>query len=338
MGLGLLLTAFALGAEADPAAAGSAAALREQHRKLADQLASSPLRRPVRLESAETDGGLQGDVYAVVDHPLDQVRAALADGAQWCEMLLLHINNRRCRVSRTAAPKANSTAAEGEGPPVSRTAAPKANSTAAEGEGPPVSRTAAPKANSTAPEGETLTLSVVPRYDKPLENAFELSFVHRVASTSRDYLEVRLSAESGPLGTSNYRVTLEAVPLGERQTFLHFGYAYDHHMVARLATMAYLATFGSHKMGFTVIGKTPNGEPEYIRGLRGLMERNAMRYFLTLDAYLAGLDTPPPERAEKRLHRWFEQIEQYPAQLREVDLATYLELKRSDRRRDGLKP
>jgi hypothetical protein len=318
MGLGLLLTACALGAEADPAAAGSAAALREQHRKLADQLASSPLRRPVRLESAETDGGLQGDVYAVVDHPLDQVRAALADGAQWCEMLLLHINNRRCRVSRTAAPKANSTAAEGEGPPVSRTAA--------------------PKANSTAPEGETLTLSVVPRYDKPLENAFELSFVHRVASTSRDYLEVRLSAESGPLGTSNYRVTLEAVPLGERQTFLHFGYAYDHHMVARLATMAYLATFGSHKMGFTVIGKTPNGEPEYIRGLRGLMERNAMRYFLTLDAYLAGLDTPPPERAEKRLHRWFEQIEQYPAQLREVDLATYLELKRSDRRRDGLKP
>ncbi len=318
MGLGLLLAACALGAEADPAAAGSAAALRVQHRKLADQLASSPLRRPVRLESAETDGGLQGDVYAVVDHPLDQVRAALADGAQWCEMLLLHINNRRCRVSRTAAPKANSTAAEGEGPPVSRTAA--------------------PKANSTAPEGETLTLSVVPRYDKPLENAFELSFVHRVASTSRDYLEVRLSAESGPLGTSNYRVTLEAVPLGEGRTFLHFGYAYDHHMVARLATMAYLATFGSHKMGFTVIGKTPNGEPEYIRGLRGLMERNAMRYFLTLDAYLAGFDTPPPERAEKRLHRWFEQIEQYPAQLREVDLATYLELKRSDRRRDGLKP
>ena len=232
-------------------------------------------------------------------------------------------------MSRTAAPKANSTAAGGEGTPVSRTAAPKANSTAAEGEGTPVSR---------QPEGETLTLSVVPRYDKPVEKAFELSFVHRVASTSRDYLEVRLLAESGPLGTSNYRVTLEAVPLGEGQTFLHFGYAYDHNMVARLATMAYLATFGSHKRGFTVIGKTPHGEPEYIRGLRGLMERNAMRYFLALDAYLAGLGTPPPERAEKRLNHWFEQIEQYPAQLREVDLATYLELKRSDRRRDALKP
>ena len=91
MGLGLLLAACALGAEAAPPDAGSAAALREQHRKLAGQLAGSPLRRPVHLESTETDGGLQGDVYAVVDHPLEQVRAALADGAQWCEMLLLQI-------------------------------------------------------------------------------------------------------------------------------------------------------------------------------------------------------------------------------------------------------
>jgi hypothetical protein len=36
-------------------------------------------------------------------------------------------------MSRTAAPKANSTEAEGEGTPMSRTAAPKANSTVAEG-------------------------------------------------------------------------------------------------------------------------------------------------------------------------------------------------------------
>jgi hypothetical protein len=288
MALGFLLAACALGAGAAAPDAGSAAALQDLHQRLAGQLARSPLRRPVYLESVETDGGLQGDVYAVVDHPLEQVRAALADGTQWCEMLLLHINNRRCRVSRQ-------------------------------------------------PEGETLTLSVVQRYDKPVDQAFELSFAHRVASAAKDYLALKLSAESGPLGTSNYRVTLEAVPLGERQTFLHFGYAYDHNMVARLATMAYLATFGSHKVGFTVTGKTPNGEPDYIRGLRGLMERNAMRYFLSLDAYLAGLDVPPPERAEKRMHRWFEEVERYPAQLHEIDLATYLEHKRSDRRRDAVK-
>jgi hypothetical protein len=201
-------------------------------------------------------------------------------------MLLLHVNNRRCRVARR-------------------------------------------------PDGDVLTLSVVRRHDKPVEQAFELDFIHHTTSSTRDYLAVDLSAEAGPFGTSRYRVMLEATPLGARQTFLHFGYAYEHNMMARYATMAYLATFGSHKVGFTVVGKRPDGQPEYIRGLRGLMERNAMRYFLTLDAYLAGLGVPAPERPEKRLQLWFEAIEQYPAQLHEIDLATYLAHKHEDRQRDS---
>jgi hypothetical protein len=286
IGLWLVLGALALGAHAAPTESGTAQALREMHQKLAGPLARSSLHRPMHLESAETAGGLQGDVYAVVNHSLDEVRSALGSSSQWCEMLILHINNRRCHATRQ-------------------------------------------------PDGDTLTLSVVPRYDKPVEDAFELAFIHRTVSATRDYLAVDLSAETGPLGTSNYRVMLEAVPLGKRQTFLHFGYGYDHNVVARLATMAYLGTFGSSKVGFTMVGKSPNGQPEYIRGLRGLMERNAMRYFLTLDAYLAGLGAPAPERFEKRLHRWFEAIEQYPAQLHEVDLATYLAEKRGDRQRES---
>ena len=266
--------------------AGSAQAMRELQRKYADQLASSPLKRPVVIDSAETDGGLQGDIYAVVDKPIDEVRRALERSSQWCDMLVLHINNRRCRAMRS-------------------------------------------------PEGEKLTLSVVPRYDKPIEQAFELTFVHRAVHSTRDYLQVELHAEEGPMGTSQYRVMLEAVPLGERQTFLHFAYAYDHNIVARLATMAYLATFGSDKVGFTVVGKTAEGKPEYIKGLRGLMERNAMRYFLALDAYLDGFAVPAPERADKRLNAWFQSVEQYPTQLHEVDLATYLAVKREDRQRDA---
>lgn len=266
--------------------AGSAQAMRDLHRKHIDQLANSPLRRPVVIDSAETDGGLQGDIYAIVDHSIEDVRRALERSAQWCDMLVLHINNRRCRAVRS-------------------------------------------------PEGEKLTLSVVPRYDKPIEQAFELTFVHRIVHATRDYLQVELFAEEGPMGTSQYRVMLEAVPLGEGRTFLHFAYAYDHNMIARLATMAYLATFGSDKVGFTVVGKTAEGKPEYIKGLRGLMERNAMRYFLTLDAYLDGFAAPAPERADKRLNTWFQSVEQYPTQLHEVDLATYLAAKREDRQRDA---
>jgi len=102
--------------------------------------------------------------------------------------------------------------------------------------------------------------------------------------------------------------------------------------MVKLATQAYLATFGANKVGFTVTGRDENGQPVHITGLRGLVERNAMRYFLTLDAYLAA---PGPDQAERRQRRWFAAVEQYPRQLHEVDLDTYLALKREDRQRDG---
>lgn len=262
----------------------SAQSLRATHQRLSDKLDHSSFGRPVQLDSIETADGLQGDVYAVVDHPLAEISAALKGSAHWCDVLTLHINNRRCQVAK-------------------------------------------------GPQGrETLTLYVVRRYDKPIDDAFELPFVYRVASATPENLSVELSAESGPLGTSNYRVTLEAVALDERKSFLHFSYSYDHNAMVRLGTMAYLATFGSEKVGFTVVGKTPEGQPDYIRGLRGLVERNAMRYFLTLDAYLAA---PGADQAERRQRRWFAGAEQYPRQLREVDLDTYLALKREDRQRDG---
>ncbi|REM69467.1 hypothetical protein DSI38_00610, partial [Mycobacterium tuberculosis] len=68
------------------------------------------------------------------------------------------------------------------------------------------------------PQGrEMLTLYVVRRYDKPIDQAFELPFVYKVSSATPEHLLVELSAETGPLGTSNYRVTLEAVALDERK-------------------------------------------------------------------------------------------------------------------------
>jgi len=262
----------------------SAQALRATHQRLSDKLERSSFGRPVQLDSMETADGLQGDVYAVVEHPLADIGSALKGSAHWCAVLTLHINNRRCRTA-------------------------------------------------SGPQGrEMLTLYVVRRYDKPIDQAFELPFVYKVSSATPEHLLVELSAETGPLGTSNYRVTLEAVALDERKSFLHFSYSYDHNTVVRLGTMAYLATFGSDKVGFTVTGKTPEGQPDYIRGLRGLVERNAMRYFLTLDAYLSA---PGADQAERRQRRWFAAAEQYPRQLHEIDLDTYLALKREDRQRDG---
>ena len=132
------------------------------------------------------------------------------------------------------------------------------------------------------------------------------------------------------MGTSNYRIALEAIPVGEGRTFLHFTYAYEHSMLTRVMTQAYLATFGRGKVGFTVVGHMAGGEVDYIGGTRGLVERNAMRYFLTVDAYVGAVRDPLPAQFERRLALWFTGIEQYPRQLHEVDRATYLELKLGD--------
>ncbi|MBN8758598.1 MULTISPECIES: hypothetical protein [Variovorax] len=280
----LLIVASTAGLAAPPEPP-AAQTLRATHQRMSDKLDHSSFGRPVQIDSMETADGLQGDVYAVVDHPLSEISSTLKGSAHWCDVLTLHINNRRCTVAGGAQGR------------------------------------------------DTLTLYVVRRYDKPIDQAFELPFVYRVVGASPEHLSVELSAESGPLGTSNYRVRLEALALDEQKSFLHFSYSYDHNAMVRLGTTAYLATFGSDKVGFTVLGKTPEGQPDYIRGLRGLVERNAMRYFLTLDAYLAA---PGADQADRRQRRWFAAAEQYPRQLHEVDLDTYLALKREDRQRDGV--
>jgi hypothetical protein len=263
------------------------------YQRMGEKLAHNAFGRPLQLDSAETADGLKGDVYAVVDHPITEVSATLKSASHWCELLLLHINNRRCK-----------TTGETTGETTGATAG-----------------------------ARTLTLSVVRAYDQAPESAFELPFAYRVVHSEADHLEVDMSAPSGPLGTSNYRVSLEAVAIDEHKTFVHFSYSYDHNMMARLATQAYLATFGSDKVGFTIVGKGSGSEPENIRGTRGLVERNAMRYFLTLDAYLAERAAPPGQQFERRLHHWYNGAERYARQLHEVDIETYLALKRDDRER-----
>ena len=83
-------------------------------------------------------------------------------------------------------------------------------------------------------------------------------------------------------------------------------------------------------IGFTQTGKQSSGQPEFIGGMRGVVERNTMRYYLAIDAYLGTLATPPSVRLQKRLHSWFTATEQYPRQLREVSRTAYMDMKRSE--------
>jgi hypothetical protein len=99
-------------------------------------------------------------------------------------------------------------------------------------------------------------------------------------------------------------------------------------MAGRLAMKTYLATIGSAKVGFT---QTSSGD--YIGGVRGLVERNTMRYYLAIDAYLGSLAIPADKRVDQRFAAWFDATEQYPRQLHELDRQAYLQMKKTSARK-----
>jgi hypothetical protein len=113
-----------------------------------------------------------------------------------------------------------------------------------------------------------------------------------------------------------------------RVSALHVQYGYAYGSRARLLGQAYLTTRGRDKVGFTVVGTADNGGPEYIGGLRGAVERNAMRLYLAIDAYLDALDEAGERRRERSLRAWLDAIARYPRQLAEADPVAYFEAKR----------
>ncbi len=168
------------------------------------------------------------------------------------------------------------------------------------------------------------------KVDQPVQEAYRINFaMHQVAATG-DYFESRLTAASGPVGTKNYRIAVSAVPLDSGKTFMHLSYSYGYGFAGKVAMQAYLSTAGASKVGFTVTGKDGNGEPIYIGGSRGAIERNAMRYYLAIDAHLASLSLPQDQRLEKRITTWFNNSEKYAKQLHEMDRAQYLAMKRGE--------
>jgi hypothetical protein len=184
-----------------------------------------------------------------------------------------------------------------------------------------------------AKAGGALQLVIGQKHDQPLDQAYRFAFAYRVVASRPDYLQVQLTADEGPLGTSRYRIVLELAALDERRSFLHLSYAYGYGVVARVAMQAYLATIGRDKVGFSVVGRKADGQPLHIASTRGVVERNTMRYYLAVESYLGALSLPPAQQVEKRLADWHAGVERYPRQLHELELGEYLALKRAQLRR-----
>jgi len=260
---------------------GSAAALQAKFEAVKSQFDKNAFGRPLVLESTEASGQLSGNIFALVDHPFEQVSAALVKPAVWCDVLMLHLNTKYCAVRGGGA-------------------------------------------------ATTLAVSVGRKFDQPLSDAQRIDFVWQPPVSTADYMSARLSADKGPLSTRDYRIEVEATPLPNGKTFLHMAYAYAYGTAARIAMQGYLSTLGSDKVGFSAKDKDASGQPSLVGGVLGVVERNTMRYYLAIDAYL---DSPAEAELPKRLAQWFDSTERYARQLHEVDRNDYLEMKRNEYKR-----
>ncbi len=259
----------------------AASALRSRHTALHDQLAANAFNRPLVLESSEGSSSVNGEIFAVVPYAFGKVSKSLGASQAWCEILILHLNTKYCKI--------------------------------------------VPDGQKTA-----LLMNLGKKFDQPIEQSYRLAFAWQLTDQRADYLRVALTADTGPLSTRDYRITLEAIPLENGSTFLHLSYAYGFGVTGKFAMLAYFSTVGHSKVGFSVIGTEQDGQPTFINGMRGQSERNTMRYYLAIDSFLAALALPASAQFEQRIATWFTAVERYPRQLHEMDRAEYLIMKRKE--------
>ncbi|WP_408602561.1 hypothetical protein [Paraburkholderia guartelaensis] len=190
---------------------------------------------------------------------------------------------------------------------------------------------------SDSSNGNTITVNISQREAATeLGSTYQLRFNYDAPISSPGYFRVRLHADSGPLNTRDYEIALEVASLDSERTFLHLTYAYSYGTLGRLAIKGYLSTFGSGKVGFTNIADPSALQPEYVDGMRGLVERNTMRYYLAIDAWLGEPPGSPDMRLEQRLSNWYSASEQYPRQLHEIDRQQYMQMKQQEYRRQPM--
>ncbi|HEX6020288.1 MAG TPA: hypothetical protein VFZ28_19500 [Burkholderiaceae bacterium] len=258
---------------------GDAAGLRARYDELRTALANSPFQEPLLLHSASGDDALSGDVDAVIAQPFAVAGPALQERASWCDVLILHLNTKRCRLKGSSA----------------------------------------------------LEMVVGRKVEQPAGVGKTVGFGFRVVSAGPDYVRVQMAADPAPADAHD-QVWLEATGVDGGRTYIHVSYSYAFGITERLAMRAYLATLGREKIGFTVAASRADGKPTYIGGVRGMVERNAMRYYLAVATYVDSLAVPPAERLDKRLGDWFAATERHAPQLHEMGRDEYLTMKRNETR------
>lgn len=177
---------------------------------------------------------------------------------------------------------------------------------------------------------DQVNLFVGRKYYQTPSQARPLQYRFQALAHSDDYLHIQLSAAEGPFDTEDYLIRFEATPIDEQRSFIRFQYHYKFGWIAKLAMNTYLATLGRKKVGFTVTGKDSVGQPIYIKGIQGVVERNVMRYLLAIQAILETSKSPRERRQITRFMRWYTHTSKYPIQLVELSREKYLNNKKRE--------
>ena len=167
-------------------------------------------------------------------------------------------------------------------------------------------------------------------YEKA-DDVYHLDYEFNVQALNKNYFNASLNSKKGPLDTTNYIINVEAIPLTDNSTFFYLAYEYKYGFWTRLGMSAYFSTLGSGKVGFTIEDKDEEGNPIYVEGIRGVIERNSMRYYFAIQSYLDTQKDPIEIRFKRRISNWFDLTEKHHKQLYEMDKKDYLKYKKMER-------
>ncbi len=165
-----------------------------------------------------------------------------------------------------------------------------------------------------------LNIYNVDKSSEPLEDAYKMKFVYLVSALQPVYFAVALTAQEGPFHTKDHQFGLEAVPLAKDTTFIHFRYSF------RYSALGYflMKIFVGSRTGFSIIGTDSDGNPVYVDGLRGLVERDVVYYYLAIMAYFHTLNAPPDQRFDMQISQWYDLTARFKKQLFEMKKEEYL--------------
>lgn len=180
--------------------------------------------------------------------------------------------------------------------------------------------------DNPAPGRDTRLTVHVGRLDETaVDQAERLDLTWRWTAFGEQYLAIRLEGDQGPYATRAFLLHLQAIPDDSNHSLIKLRYSLGFGTTTRLALQAYFAFAGRDRVGFS--REEDNGEPRLVGGVRGMIERNVMRFYLALAVHLDTLNVPEAERLNARLEGYFAATDRYPRQLREQARADYLESK-----------